>query len=403
MTRKTIIVSILAIVFAVPAIYAAGEIKAPVPGSRVPRASRPATRSSSPVLRSSRPKTPDFTVPKLNVETSEELCVDFVEKGTVRVPGITYIARLNIDAGVRLNSSNGWTTQDGRIRKTWLFLSGYGNKILSTPTGMKLSSPQKELIAKGYDIVLLRSNSGISPIYALGVDKEQAKNTAIAFLEYLTDTAEKNYRSTEQYLPKLQENFDKASKEGEPYPDKIKVAQENFEQKQRETHYQHQTAALSAIDRMNQIVETQIIELCVLQARVKVIEKELAKEYAIKHAADPTKYERQSIIISLEKNRISVSIDLAEVDAKLQAADKIRTDADLYIQYQNKLSSINRSYSSANKRINNAHHELTQLENRIANPPKNYLPPKVIDNKITLEPVTIKAEPKCRATTEKKK
>lgn len=365
MSKKLFLIALLALIFATPTIFAAEEAAPPTP------------------------KKPDFTLPKLKFETSDEVCMDIINTGNSKIPGARYIARYNIDTWGGFRTGDGWAKKDGLKSKSWSFLYNYEKRILRTPIGMKLSSKQKELISKGYNIVILKGDSGISTFYALGVDKEQAQNTAIAFVQYLTEEAEKNYRALEKQILTLENKYHEILKQGEPYPEKIKAATKKFEQIKRDTHYQQHEDAFRAIERMNVIFETKMIDLAVLVTKRKTIEKELTREKALKAERDAKqqKYDRQPLILKLEELRIDISIALSEVEATLEAAGRIRNDAEKYIKYQNEFNDINGKHKSLRNIIDNAHNELLSAKREIEHPHKKLIPPKVIDNKVFLQPI----------------
>ena len=229
------------------------------------------------------------------------------------------------------------------------------------------------------------------------MDKEQAQKTAIAFLECLAQSAEKNYYAAEQELSRLEKECQKREKNINSYSDKTKAAKENFERIKQKTHYQMQTDALKAIERMNIIIETKTIELQVLAAKAEAIHMALINEenkrnaylkgWADRGMSPPAEYNRQPIILKLEELRTDISIDLAEVRATVQATSKIRTDAELFIKYQDEHSDLLSTYNHLRDSKSRLHSALQSVKKMVANPPKSHLPPKVIDNKIILQPV----------------
>ena len=98
MTKKSFIISLLTIVLAAPAIFAADPI-----------AAKPPEKS-------------DYTLTKLKFESVEEVCIDFIDpKGKYRSPhSATDVARfnlVNLKAYTNLSFTGGWThNHDGSFK-----------------------------------------------------------------------------------------------------------------------------------------------------------------------------------------------------------------------------------------------------------------------------------------------
>jgi hypothetical protein len=375
MTKKTLIITLLATILAAPAIFAADQCTA-----------KPVEK---PVER------PDFTMPKLKFENIEEACYDFINKGTSLVPEAKYIAKLALegDSNIRLLSL-GQISDNSALANTnhWYSVTRNRELFLKTSTGKKLSSKQKEFILNGHAILLPMTSPRHRNIFnmdCLGVDKEQAKNTAIAFLEYLNGSAEKKYRHQEEYLQKYEKEYQELSKETESSKKKLEAAKEKFEKQKRRTHYQNDDAALKAIERMNVICETKNIEHQVLQAKRQAVRDSLNTEGNIKTGTTPDEYNRQPIVLKLEELRVDISIALAETQATHQAAGRVRSDAELFIKYQDELSNIATADDRLGSKVRKIKNNLEDAKHKIADPDKRMLPPKIIDNKIILQPLQI--------------
>ena len=378
MTKKTTIIALLAIILAAPTIFAADK-PAPKPAEK-----------------------PDFTIPELKFEEIEELYEGFLHENTQRVSGkiihsstsavpeAKYIAKLFLDDRLKNRPISFSRTRGPSAlarANRWQFANSNREMILKTPTGEKLSSKQKVFISSGHAILLPVKNQTPMSLYVLGVDKEQAKNTTIAFLEYLTESAEKNYRSAEKRVQEAEKQYQEQGKAAESYKEKIKAAEENFENQKRRTHYQNNEAASKAITRMNVIYEAKNIENRVLHAKRDAVEDGLKREENIKAGSSPDNYNRQPIVLKLEELRVDISIALAEIRATLEATSDIREKAERFIKYQNELITLNTAYNIAGDRLQKINMLLEHRKNIIAIPEKSLLPPNVIDNKITLQPI----------------
>jgi hypothetical protein len=329
-------------------------------------------------------KKPNFSTSELKFETNSVL---FSEFSASKVPGMQYVARFGLDTDIKFRVRQNWGISNGRKHKSWGFIDGYERKILKTPTGKKLSQAQKVFILKGYALINFNDGSEFRNIIVNGVDKEQAQKTAIAFLEYLSQDAEKKYRFYQEDVLRRETEYQKLVKEFEPHEKKLKISEGNYEKQKSSTHYLTQEAALKAIERMNVIFEENVIKLCVLKAKHKVVAESLAKENAIKSKSSSEKYARQSIIVKLEELLIDISIALAEVEATVKSVEKIRSEAERFIRYQDEYSLVYTNYADLKDKVDKAKKELIRAGNRFASPSKEMLPPKVIDNKITLQPV----------------
>jgi hypothetical protein len=371
------VIGILTIILAVPAIFAAEEPTA-----------KPAEK-------------PDFTLTKLKFENAKGICDNFTYtmRKDMSHSSATHVARFNIvdlEAYTNFTRTDGWKSRYGSTIRSFYFLRELENEILSTPTGKKLSSEQKELISNGRVMAMPQTGSDIANLYVLGVDKEQAKNTAVAFMEYLNGSAEKKYRSAEKSLRHNEKQYQELSNEEQAWKKKLDAAKEKFEAHKRGTHYQNDEAALKAIERMNVIYETKTIELHVLIAKRDAVNISLDNEEAIK-AGNPEKYDRQTILLKLEELRVDISIALAEVQATLRAAAGIRENAERFIQYRDEYGVISEEHHDIIDEIEKVNKRLQSFKERMDNPPKSYLPPKVIDNKITLQPLKVSEDTRAKA------
>jgi hypothetical protein len=240
------------------------------------------------------------------------------------------------------------------------FLSIPLEAILQTPTGSTFTEQEKAMIPRSIAVSLAQDstvsvmksqkNREFYIFYYLGNDKEFLTKLLQAFYEYLAqpvkDECRKEYDIRQQeYESKIAERMG--------LENLIDAARAEFENVKKSTHYLDLDEAKEVIRRMNAALETQIIDLKVVQAKSEAVKKSLEKEYAMKGNAPLEKYTRGEIIEKLEELRFDLEIELSEVSVRVEAEEQIRSGAEDYLAKSARVRSRSSRLVSLEKVISN--------------------------------------------------
>ena len=357
MTKKTILIALLALAIAAPVI--AAETPAPAP------------------------KKPDFSVPKLKFETVDKFIPWEFSGSTGGMMGGM--------GGGMMGGMNTKVQGKGPIRPAFvvrihkptsrvrhfpwertMYNPGWGKYvaphpsegILQTPTGKTLSTQQQQLIKSQQAFVLRQGGT----IHLYGVDRDQTEKTAIAFAEYLADSSEKQYQIIKDFVPETEQKLKGLEKELSGMIDKVKSVAAKRDQIKRETHYLNMADFEDSMRRMTVLMETEAIKHDVLRARENALMQAIENEEGIETMTPPEKYNRQHIFLKLEELRIDLNIDLAESMATLQAANKIRSKARQYIDCVKERDKLEGEIRKAREQITLANRTINRAQSILTNP-----------------------------------
>lgn len=321
----------------------------------------------------------DYSVPEVSFEVIDEPLTD------LRIPGpvlqrARHVASTQIQTGQGFSLARAWST--GPMGKQYAFVGGVA-EVLQTATAKSFLPEQKDLIADGSVIIQLKSGGDTARYFFLGVDKEQAQKTAVAFLEYLATSAEKRRTEAEAEVKKWEVELEKSRKAYTQKTEESKAAREAFEAKQKQTHYLSGESAKAAIERMNTVIETQVIEHAVLKAKLEAVAEALAREERIRKEQPAGGVNRGAIVLKLEEMRTEFVVEEKALGARLEAAGKIREDAEEYIRLAGQEESLANETLGLARQVGNANSELEKA--KMAR--ESAQPPKIVENRITVQPL----------------
>ncbi|HPD48344.1 MAG TPA: hypothetical protein P5279_12350 [Anaerohalosphaeraceae bacterium] len=301
--------------------------------------------------------------------------------GGRKVPEAEYVATCSIETEEHIVTSGGvWRdSRNSKFSYGWVKLTV---PLLQTATGKTLSAKQKELITN-YETIVKGETSQKAIFFFLGTDGQQAGKTAAAFVECLAAVAEKKRVEAEAEVKKWEEELEKSRTAYAEKSEQSKAAQEAFEAKRKQTHYLSEESAKEAIERMNTVIETQAIEHAVLKAKLEAVQEALAREEGIRKSTAAEAYNRQAIVLKLEEMRTEFGIEASALKARLEAAGKIRGDAEEYVRLENQRESLASETLGLAGQVGNANSELEKARTKR----ESVKAPKIVDNRIVVQPL----------------
>ncbi|HIJ52501.1 MAG TPA: hypothetical protein HPP66_05025 [Planctomycetes bacterium] len=286
-----------------------------------------------------------------------------------------------------------------RIRRelVWTDYPALAKMILATTTGQSMSEIQKELLKA--DRVISTSTSSVREqmysvqktefgLYAFTVD--DAKNMTQALIEILTTIArekqppmlEKFMNERKQKLQILQEGISDI---------KNKLIEMEPEFKSRESKYKtikntdrYRTLsdskanekARETIVQMNKMLSILDIELAGIQEKLVVIEQ----------YRESGKFSKATLE-KLEQMFVEQMVELRGAMARKDAAIELRNQDKQFCDLYNAWHSLEKEVKFLRNRLRNEEKRVRSYEEGTANPHPELLPPKVLQNKVTIYPV----------------
>ncbi|MBE0536514.1 MAG: hypothetical protein IH624_12685, partial [Phycisphaerae bacterium] len=318
---------------------------------------------------------------EVQLENLDEPLKGLLHSSMRRPPEAEYVASCLIETEERLALSGGSWGMARNSKLSYGFVK-LGMPIVQTATGKALSAKQKGLITD-YETIIKGETSEKAHFFFLGTDGQQAAKTAMAFVEYLAASAEKRRVEAEAAVKKWEEELEKSRKAYAEKSEASKAAQKAFEAKEKQTHYLSEESAKEAIERMNMVIETQVIEHAVLKAKLEAVQEALAREEAVRKSTAPEAYNRQAIVLKLEEMRTEFDIERRALSARLEAAGKIRSDAEEYVRLAGETESLVSETRAWQKAIETANSQLEAAKTM----QDSAKPPKIVDNRITVQPL----------------
>ncbi len=260
--------------------------------------------------------------------------------------------------------------------------------ILATSAGRAMSQKQRELVSTlPFRYIDFGGTIGNHTYFRLyGVGEDDTKKMVEAFIEILTEKADARMQEYEKFLNETKERIvdiienlpekQKQAKEAESKYNEIKDAryfslyEGEAYKKARETMFQ-----------MAKMLDVLEIELVGIEVKLKAIE-----EYRSTHRL-PDKRLSDNTVDKLEQMYVEQMIELRSAKARQNAALQIRERKKEFLNLFNLHRSLRTEVHGLENDLYESEKELSELEERLANPKPDMLPPKVFQNKVTIYPV----------------
>jgi len=256
---------------------------------------------------------------------------------------------------------------------TWI------KEILSTSAGKSLSQDQVDLIHTGACIRILGKfgdavgNHQHVRIYA--VSEKDARKTVEAFIETLAGLS-----GTTGYLEHRREELQKEiSKTEKTIPEKeteLKSTQTKLGKLKENVYYLSADEAKQNVLELNKTLDTLEVEIAGLEAKISTIEK---------YKSDKTT--DKDTITRLEAMLSEQAVELAGALARKNVAIRIRDQAHEFFNLNSLEVGLINEVNDLKANLLNIDRELKGVENQLAHPTEDMLPPQVFQNKVTIYPV----------------
>jgi chromosome segregation ATPase len=269
--------------------------------------------------------------------------------------------------------------------------------ILATSVGQSMSEIQKELLKA--DRVISTSISIVEEqmynvektefgLYAFTID--DAKNMSRALIEILSKIAcEKQPPMLEKFINerklKLQEHqeriADTKKKLSEKEPE-LKPAESAYKKLKNTDQYktladtEAYEKAKETITQMNKMLSILEIELSGIQEKLVIIEK----------YRESDKFSKATLE-KLEQMFVEQMVELRGVIGRKEAALKLRNQDKQFCDFFDAWTSLESEVKHLRNRLRNDEKRVRFYEEEIANPHPELLPPKVLENKVTIYPL----------------
>jgi len=256
--------------------------------------------------------------------------------------------------------------------------------ILETSSGQSISDRQQEFLKTSTTSCAIFSYDKAMKdhyhvrLYALSED--DARKMTEAFVEVATNKTKARMELWKDDLAKLQEKIPQLQKQISETEEKLKIVRASFEKFKKSTpsvQYASIKEAQQAISEYSKIIDPLTIELEGIGAKIRTIQ-----EYQEKITSQDT-------LVKLEQMLIEQNVELAGVSAKRDFADSARIRARYFVEKKTELRNLEEDKGTLYNQRRNHQRELQHVEERLANPTPEMLPPKVYQNKVTIYPVLV--------------
>ncbi len=214
-----------------------------------------------------------------------------------------------------------------------------------------------------------------------------ARKTAEAFIEAMTDKAEK-IGSYKEHIRSLQREIFQTkewifNKEAE-----AEVALANLRESIKNVHYLSTDEAKQAISELNTMLNNLDIELAGMKAKLKAIQEHQERQKVIKDKKLEEGINSEGILLKLEDMWIDLLIELKVAEARKETATQLRSEAeDFCKQMDAKKAEFQKDVNKYKMHATMYEQEIHQFKEKLADPDMESLPSKVFQNKVTIYPV----------------
>jgi hypothetical protein len=274
--------------------------------------------------------------------------------------------------------------------------------MLSTSGGQSMSEMQKELLKAGkvfsfFSVTAWKKKFGMVSrtvreieigLYAFNVD--DAKLITEAFIETM------NKKAREKLPPLLDKFINERKQKLQEYRERIadikkKLAEKEPELKSAESKYKTlkntdryeflsdtdaDEKTKKAIAQMNEMLSIIDIELAGIREKLNVIEQYRKSANFSKATLD-----------KLEQMFVEQMVELRGTEGRKEAAIKLREKDKQFCDLFDAWTHLDAEVQNLRIRINDDEKKVLYCEEEMANPPDELLPPKVLNNKVTIYPV----------------
>jgi len=272
-------------------------------------------------------------------------------------------------------------------------------RMLKTASGRSISSEQRVFLSASTvkdAISIIDRGDTVRRHYHIrlyAISEQDARKTAVAFVEALADKAEK-IRNYKDHIRSLQGEIFQTkewifNKEAE-----AEVELANLRESIKNVHYLSTDEAKQAISELNTMLNNLDIELAGMKAKLQAIQEHQVRQKAIRSkiplVEGTERINRDGILLKLEDMLIDLLIELKVAEARKETATEIRMRAeDFCKQMDAKKAEFQKDVNKYKTHVTMYEQEIHQFKEKLADPDMETLPPKVFQNKVTIYPVRV--------------
>ncbi len=268
-------------------------------------------------------------------------------------------------------------------------------QILKTSAGQSLSQQQRKFLTASDAIIWwgIEEIRNHDTVFLYAVSEEDAKKIVQAYLEVPTNTANEGMQMHEKYLKERKERIieikkilpEKQKQAEELEPKYMEVKKTRYFSLSDEEAYEKAKDTMLEMDKMLDILE---IDLAGIREKMAIL-NEYRKTPQDMQAIDQRRQLPEGMLVKLEQMFVEQTIELKSVEARKQAATKIRdrdkTFVELFIRWKNLKDEVFKLKAN----LESAERQVKEIEERLTNPEPHMLPPEIYQNKVTIYPVQI--------------
>ncbi|MHC4324950.1 MAG: hypothetical protein ACYSUX_11835 [Planctomycetota bacterium] len=266
-------------------------------------------------------------------------------------------------------------------------------EILKTSAGQSLTPQQRKFLSVS-DAISWMGIRGImnhDTVLLYAVSQEDAKKTVQAYLEVPTKRADELMQEHKKYLQEKKDRIieinkilsEKQRQADEMEPKYTEIKKTRYFSLADDEAYEKAKETMLEMDKMLDVLE---IELAGIREKMTVI-NEYRKTPQDMQAIERRRQLPEGMLVKLEQMFVEQTIELKSAEARQQAAIKIRDRdkafVDLFIQWKNLSGEVHNLKTN----LKNSERRVQEIEERLANPKADMLPPEIYQNKVTIYPV----------------
>lgn len=273
--------------------------------------------------------------------------------------------------------------------------------ILDTPSGKCVSEQEREFFTTGWGLLFRPKESGdeipnYTRVLLYAVSEEDAKKIACAFIEFLRKEADKEMEFWRNEKQKLLERIPNLKKRIRKREERRAAAQKKLEELRGILPYLSTDEAKEAILHLNKTLNTVRIELRTREARIEAIQAaisdNLEKQRVEMGKRPEERINRTDILQMLEQMQVNAMIELTTARAKRDVVEQMTSQAREFVKLHRVLEGLPKPGDRSDRlkaELGSSEHGLEKVEEKLANPTPEVLPPRVYENKVTLYPVRV--------------
>lgn len=266
-------------------------------------------------------------------------------------------------------------------------------RMLKTPSGQSMSQKQRDFLATitvQDAIAIVDRGRTVRRHYQIrlyATSEEDARKTAEAFIEALTDKAEK-IRNYKDHIRVLQEDVFRIKREILGREAEAELSLANLRESMNNVHYFSTDEAKQAISELNTMLNNLDIEIAGMRAKLRAIQEHQLRQRSIRDRKLEEGINREGILLKLEEMRIDLLIELKVAEARKETAAQLRRQAEDFCKQMNtKKAAFQKDLNNLKMRVARYEQEIHRFKEKLAEPDVDMLPPKVYQNKVTIYPV----------------